>query len=212
LSGLPSFISDKIQYDDPNMLEETIRHSKCLYEKQRGRLTFQKAWEDKMKTKVEQRKKGAKPPFFRNTMQGQTTLQEPRMSKTMGQKSWQQPMQCWGCGINHMHKCFPQRGDKVRTAHSVQQFATVEDIGRNVRRIYVALDNKQAEFQSHMIEVEGKINEQPIAILIDSGASHSYLDPKMVERFQLSRSNLGKLGLLQLATEAKMKINEMAKA
>jgi hypothetical protein len=30
--------------------------------------------------------------------------------------------------------------------------------GRNVPRIYGALDNKQDEFQSHMIEVEGKIN------------------------------------------------------
>jgi hypothetical protein len=36
------------------------------------------------------------------------------------------------------------------------------------------------EFQSHMIEVEGKINDQPIAILIDSGASHSYIDPNLV--------------------------------
>jgi hypothetical protein len=26
LSGIPSFISDKIQYDDPKTLEETIRH------------------------------------------------------------------------------------------------------------------------------------------------------------------------------------------
>jgi ABC-type tungstate transport system permease subunit len=39
-------------------LEETIRHAKCLYDQQRGRQTFQKAWEDKMKSKVEHRKKG----------------------------------------------------------------------------------------------------------------------------------------------------------
>jgi hypothetical protein len=83
---------------------------------------------------------------------------------------------------------------------------------RNVPRIYAALDNKQVEFQSHMIEVEGKINDQPIAILIDSGASHSYLDPKMVERFQLPRSKLGKPWLVQLATGEKRKINEMVKA
>jgi hypothetical protein len=74
------------------------------------------------------------------------------------------------------------------------------------------LDNKQVEFQSHMIEVEGKINDQPIAILIDSGASHSYLDPKMVERFHLPRSKLGKPWLVQLATGEKRKINEMVKA
>jgi hypothetical protein len=32
LSGFPSFINDKIQYDDPKTLEETIRHTKCLYD------------------------------------------------------------------------------------------------------------------------------------------------------------------------------------
>jgi hypothetical protein len=33
LSGFPSFISEKIQYDDPKTLEETIRRAKCLYDK-----------------------------------------------------------------------------------------------------------------------------------------------------------------------------------
>jgi hypothetical protein len=31
-------------------------------------------------------------------------------------------------------------------------------MGSRIPRIYAALDNKQAEFQSHMIEVEGMIN------------------------------------------------------
>jgi hypothetical protein len=52
-------------------------------------------------------------------------------------------------------------------------------------RIYAALDNKQAKFQSHMIEVEGKINDQPISILIDSGDIDSYIYPNIVERFHL---------------------------
>jgi hypothetical protein len=64
LSGIPSFISEKIQYDDPKKLEETIRCANCLYGQKRRRSTFQKAWEDKMNSKVEQRKKRAKPPFF----------------------------------------------------------------------------------------------------------------------------------------------------
>jgi hypothetical protein len=42
LSGLPSFISDKIQYDDPKTLEETIRREKCLYDQQKGKSTFHK--------------------------------------------------------------------------------------------------------------------------------------------------------------------------
>jgi hypothetical protein len=40
LIRLPSFISDKIQYDDPNTLEETIRKDKCLYDQQKGNPTF----------------------------------------------------------------------------------------------------------------------------------------------------------------------------
>ena len=78
----------------------------------------------------------------------------------------------------------------MRIVHNVQQDDTMEDMGKNVPRIYVALDNKKAKFHSHMIEVQGKINNQTITILIDSGASHSYIDPKMVERFHLSRKNL----------------------
>ena len=66
LSGLPYLIRDKIQYDDPKTLEETIRRAKCLYDQHKGRLTFQKAWENKNNNKMEQRKKETKPPFFRN--------------------------------------------------------------------------------------------------------------------------------------------------
>jgi hypothetical protein len=68
----------------------------------------------------------------------------------------------------------------VRIVHNVQQDEIVEDMGRNVPRIYVALDNKPIEYRSHMIEVEGMINNQTIAILTDSRASHSYIDPNMV--------------------------------
>jgi hypothetical protein len=63
----------------------------------------------------------------------------------------------------------------------------VEDMGNRMPRIYIALDNKQVKFQSHMIEVEGMINNHPFNILIDLGANHSYIDPKVVESLQLSR-------------------------
>jgi hypothetical protein len=61
LSGLPSFISDKIQYDDPKTLEDTIRRANFLYDQHKGRPSFQKAWKDTKKNKMEQRKKGNKP-------------------------------------------------------------------------------------------------------------------------------------------------------
>jgi hypothetical protein len=119
LSGFPLFISEKIQYDDPKTLEETTRCTKCLYDQQRGRLTFQKAWEDKMKSKVEQRKKGIKPPFFRNPAQKHPTIKESRMTEIVEKRPSQQPILCWGCGRDHMCRDFPQRGDKVMIVHSV---------------------------------------------------------------------------------------------
>jgi len=63
-----------------------------------------------------------------------------------------------------------------------------------------------------MIEVKGKINNQPIVILIDLGSSHIYLDSNMVERFHFPKRKIEKPWLLQLATGTKRKINEMVKA
>jgi hypothetical protein len=97
-------------------------------------------------------------------------------------------VECWGCKGNHRYKDCPQRKDKARTVHNVQQDETVEDMGSIMPRIYAALDNKQAEFQSHMIEVEGMINNRPLIILIHLGARHSYVDPRVVESLHLSRS------------------------
>jgi hypothetical protein len=62
-----------------------------------------------------------------------------------------------------------------------------------------------------MIEVEGKINNDPMTILIDYGASHSYINDNIVERFHLQRSKHNKYWLVQLATRAKRKINELVK-
>jgi hypothetical protein len=84
-----------------------------------------------MKSKVEQRKKGTKPPFFRNIVQGQPTPKEPRMTETVGKRPRKQPIQCWGCGGDHMYRDFPQRGEKVRTTHmynKLRQLKTWEEM------------------------------------------------------------------------------------
>jgi hypothetical protein len=86
LSGLPPSVGDKIQYDDPETMEETIRRVKCLYEQQREKPTFRKSWDDQKKFKKEQRQKGNKPPFFRNNPQGHPLFREPRMADVGGQR------------------------------------------------------------------------------------------------------------------------------
>ena len=63
-----------------------------------------------------------------------------------------------------------------------------------------------------MIEVEGLINNHVFNILIDLGASHTYIYPKVVEIFQLTRWKHGKYWLVQLATGTKRKVVELAKS
>jgi hypothetical protein len=52
----------------------------------------------------------------------------------------------------------------VKTVHNIQEATTVKDM----QRIYASLDDRKAEYLSNMIKVEGKIINQPVAILIDS--------------------------------------------
>jgi hypothetical protein len=92
--------------------------------------------------------------------------------------------------------------------HNIQEGTTVEDVGR----IYASLNDRQAEYQSNMIEVDGKIINQPIAILIDSGSSHCYVDPKIVDILHLEKSKLGRSSLVQLATRTKRRIHDMVKS
>jgi hypothetical protein len=56
------------------------------------------------------------------------------------------------------------------------------------------------------------INNQPFTILIDSGASHSYVYPRVVEGLHLSRSKHEKYWLMQLATGAKIKVTVLVKS
>jgi hypothetical protein len=63
-----------------------------------------------------------------------------------------------------------------------------------------------------MIEVEGMINNQPFIILIDSGASHSYIDPRVVESLHLSRTKHEKYWLVQLVIGTKRKFIELVKS
>jgi len=90
------------------------------------------------------------------------------MAEVGGKRPRQTPIQCWGYKGDHKYRYFSHKSDKVRVVHNVQQEEIVGDMGRSVPRIYAALDNKQVEFQSHVIKVEGMINNHAFTTFIDS--------------------------------------------
>jgi hypothetical protein len=134
------------------------------------------------------------------------------MVEVGGQRPRKTPIQCWGCQGDHKYRDYPYKNNKMISIHNVHQAKTLEDMGSILPMIYASMDIKKSEFQSHMIEVEGMINNHAFTILIDSGASHSYIDPKMVESLHFPRNKHGKSWLVQLATGAKRKVTEMVKS
>ena len=62
-----------------------------------------------------------------------------------------------------------------------------------------------------MVEVEGKINQIPISILIYLGGSLSYISPSLVEKCKLSIEKFARSWLVQLATGAKRKVISFVK-
>ena len=62
-----------------------------------------------------------------------------------------------------------------------------------------------------MVEIEGKILDTSISILIDPGAWRSYFSPKMVDECKLGKVKHDKTWLVQLGIGMKWKVSEIIK-
>jgi hypothetical protein len=72
------------------------------------------------------------------------------MAEVGGKRPRQTPIQFWGRKRDHNYRDCPHKGNKVKVVHNVHQEETMEDMGRSVPRVSIALDNKKADFQSHV--------------------------------------------------------------
>ena len=73
---------------------------------------------------------------------------------------------------------------------------TIGDLARIMPRINTALKNRQANYQTSMVEVECKINQIPISILINTGAILSYIYTSLVEKCKLPIENFARSWLV----------------
>ena len=65
--------------------------------------------------------------------------------------------------------------------------SNVNEIARNIPRINSTLEDRQADHLSTMLEVEGKISNTSVCILIEFEASLSYIAPRVLEKCKLSK-------------------------
>ena len=108
-----------------------------------------------------------------------------------------------------MRRYFPLENESARPTYNIQEAETVGQVARAVPRIYAALEDRQADHQSTVVEVVGKIVEQSVSILIDPGSTHSYITPRVVESCAFKKVKHRKYWLVQLATGTKRKVSEV---
>ena len=63
-----------------------------------------------------------------------------------------------------MCRSCPLENESARQAYNIQEVETMGQVARVVPRIYAALEDRQADHQSTVVEVAGKIVEQFVSI------------------------------------------------
>eukprot|EP00253_Pinus_taeda_P013589 PITA_13589 len=196
ISSLPAYMGERIEFDNPKSMDErsfnTVGNSKG------NRSNGSKG-----------NGKGATSRFvprttskFRITNESKVSEQQPRLDNEGTARA---PLQCWGCGGPHYIKnCRQRKG--MEQLSQIHEASTVGEVGRSIPRINAALEDRQAEYQPTMVEFEGKISNLTISVLIDPGATLSYVSPKVVERCNLQPVKFRNPWLVQLATGAKRRV------
>ena len=86
------------------------------------------------------------------------------------------------------------------------------DVVQSIPHIYATLDKKQAKHQASINEMDDKLCDQVIFILIDPGSNYSYISPNLVNKFGLSMELHVESWLVQLATSMKKRVHQWVKA
>eukprot|EP00253_Pinus_taeda_P011093 PITA_11093 len=222
VSSLPQIMRERIEFDNPKTMDEEIQKDRICYQqnKQKGE-NFAKRWKDKKYSRTTMGVKGShgsfskgfsKGPNNRNQPKNKLRLKPPnesRYSEQLGRAdnegTARPPVQCWGCGRPHYIKNFPHQMGNDQVSQ-VYEASTAGDVARSIPRINAALEDRQADYQQMMVEFEGKIFDRIISVLIDPGATLSYVSPKVLENCNLQSVKFKIPWLVQLATRAKRRV------
>ena len=98
-----------------------------------------------------------------------------------------EPLKCSECGEPHLRINFPRFNGESKMLHNIQEASTVGEIGKNYHIINASLKDQQAYHHSAIMEIEGAISNHILAMLIDPGATLSYITPRMMELCQLTK-------------------------
>eukprot|EP00253_Pinus_taeda_P017026 PITA_17026 len=188
VSSLPAYMRERIEFDNPKSMDEVIRKARICYQqgKQKGE-TANRKWNERRNFKTVGNSKGNRSNGSKGNGKGATSRFAPRTTSK----------------FRTTNESKRKGTDQLSQIHEA---STVGEVGRSIPIINAALEDRQAEYQPTMVEFEGKISNLTIFVLIDPGATLSYVSPKVVERCNLQSVKFKNPWLVQLATGAKRRV------
>ena len=203
ISGFPVAFRDMMEFNELISLEDSIWKLKHCFEKSKLKSETKPGRKDNAKNKGKWDKKRVTLQDSGNKENGVPSKKFNASKKGQGCRSEEknkEPVWCWNCGGDHRRRDFPQYQGGIPQIYTVQEAYTVRDVGQIILRIYVALDNKHADDRTSIIEMDGKLCDKVISILIDPGANYSYVNLDMMDKCGLRKEVHADSWLVQLAT------------
>jgi hypothetical protein len=180
ICGVPKEYRNRIEYDEPKTLEDTIRKATYCHEQYGHRAKSRGDWKQKSGLKFQ--KKGIKSSGFKSYKKN-SRMNFPTRSALQqnfplvdGNKT---------CREEHLLRDCPHQQQNSRKFYNMQEATTVNDVARSASQIYAALDNNQADHQASVVEIEGMIFNHLVSVLIDPGSNLSYIAPSVVDKCKL---------------------------
>jgi hypothetical protein len=94
--------------------------------------------------------------------------------------------------------------ERARTSRSVGP-ATVGDMGK-AHQIHAAVYNRQAEHQSTVLETTGTVADQTLSVLIDPGATESFISGAVLKRIKVKAVEQDEFSFVEMDSGAKQKV------
>jgi len=74
------------------------------------------------------------------------------------------------------------------------------------------MDNRQADHQESIIEMDCKLCDQAVSILIDPGSKYSYINPNLVDKCGLRKEVHAKSWLVQLTISTNKRVHHWVRS
>jgi predicted aspartyl protease len=82
---------------------------------------------------------------------------------------------------------------------------TMGDMGK-AQRIHAVVNNLQVEHQSTVLKTTGTVADQTLSILIDTGATESFISGAVIKRIKVKAVEQDEFSFVEMASRAKHKV------